>query len=259
MLFLLPTALAFAPGLTPTPRARVTSRALAPVCVDGSVVAEISHQAQYAGAAAAALFLGGGLYLGTKKPDTASPPPAPAPAAAAPVEAPVAPPPPPAAPLGQGWYKGKRSAGSHRMAGRWPGDAKRTVWVPPPGWVKPTKPVQSWYDKGQRLTPPVAAKAAPAKPTNFFDQVKAFFDQGDASSSPARPTTDWYKGKRSLGTHRSAGRWPGDSKRELWVPPPGWQPAAKPAKPAAAATPAAAGVKSWYDSGVRLGPNGVNF
>ena len=257
MLFLLPTALAFAPGLTPTPRARVTTRALAPVCVDGSLVAEMSDQAKYAGAAAAALFLGGGLYMGQIKPKTASPPAAPAPAAAAPVAAPVEPP-PPAAPVGD-WYKGKRSLGTHRSAGRWPGDAKRTVWVPPPGWVKPTKPVQSWYDKGERLTPPVAAKAAKAaaaKPANFFDQVKAFFDQGDAApSSPARPTTDWYKGKRSLGTHRSAGRWPGDAKRELWVPPPGWQPASK----AATAKPAEAGVKSWYDSGARLGPNGVNY
>ena len=167
MLFLLPTALAFAPGLTPTPtpRARVTSRALAPVCVDGSLIAEMSDQAKYAGAAAAALFLGGGLYLGTMKPKSASSPtPAPAPAAAAPVAAPVEPPP------------------------------------------------------------------------------------------PAAPVGDWYVGKRSLGTHRMAGRWPGDAKRELWVPPPGWQPASK-----AAAKPAAAGVNSWYDSGVRLGPNGVNY
>lgn len=251
MLILLPTALAFAPSLTPTPRARVTSRALAPVCVDGSVVAEMSDQAQYAGAAAAALFLGGGLYLGNTK-KSASPPAAPAPAPAAPVASVEPPPPPPAAPVVRLVATGA-ALGQHRMAGRWPGDPKRTVWVPPPGWVKPTKPVQSWYDKGQRLTPPVAAPAKPTKvPTSFFDQVKAFFESvGEgASSSPARPTTDWYKGKRSLGTHRMAGRWPGDLQREQWVPPPGWQPAAK---------PAAAGVKSWYDSGQRLGPNGVNF
>ena len=254
MLILLPTALAFAPSLTPTPRARVTSRALAPVCVDGSVVAEMSDQAQYAGAAAAALFLGGGLYLGNTK-KSASPPAAPAPAPAAPVASVEPPPPPPAAPVVRLVATGA-ALGQHRMAGRWPGDPKRTVWVPPPGWVRPTKPVQSWYDKGQRLTPPVAAKPdAPAKPANFFDQVKAFFESSDAApSSPARPTTDWYKGKRSLGTHRSAGRWPGDAKRELWVPPSGWQPASK-----AAAKPAAAGVNSWYDSGVRLGPNGVNY
>ena len=142
------------------------------------------------------------------------------------------------------------------MAGRWPGDPQREVWVPPPGWVKPTKPVQSWYDKGQRLTP-VAEKAAPAKPTNlpttFFDQLKAFFESAGAgaSSSPERPTTDWYKGKRSLGTHRMAGRWPGDPKRELWVPPPGWEPAAKPAA-AAEEWPSRGGSSGYHRMAGRL-------
>ena len=254
ILFLLPTALAFAPGLTPTPRARVTSRALAPVCVDAGAVAEMSDQAKYAGAAAAALFLGGGLYLGSK-PKSASPPAAPAPAPAAPVAPVEPPPPPPAAPVVRLVATGA-ALGTHRMAGRWPGDPQREMWVPPPGWVKPTKPVQSWYDKGQRLTPPVAEKAA-AKPTNlpttFFDQVKAFFESAGAgaSSSPARPTTDWYKGKRSLGTHRMAGRWPGDPKRELWVPPPGWQPAAKPAA-AAEEWPSRGGSSGYHRMAGRL-------
>ena len=44
-----------------------------------------------------------------------------------------------------------------------------------------------------------------------------------SSESPGRPTTDWYTGKRSAGTHRSAGRWPGDEKRTVWVPPAGWK------------------------------------
>jgi len=251
MLLLVSTAaLSFAPGLTPTPRARVTGRALAPVCLDGSLVAEVSDQAMYAGAAAAALLVGGGLYVGTKKPSSAPPPSAPTPTPAA-----VEPPPPPPAPLAGDWYTGKRTLGTHRSAGRWPGDAKREVWVPPAGWKPPTKPVQSWYDKGQRLTPPAAAKAAqapPAKKGNFFESFMAVFNTATkpAESSQARPTTDWYKGKRTLGTHRSAGRWPGDAKREVWVPPAGWKAASKPAK---------AGVKSWYDSGARLGPNGVNY
>ena len=254
MLFLLPTALAFAPGLAPTPRARVvTGRALAPVCLDGSLVAEVSDQALYAGAAAAALLVGGGLYAGNNKKTNSAPSPPPAPVAA-PAAEPDAP--PPAVPASD-WYKGKRSLGTHRSAGRWPGDEKRTLWVPPAGWKRPTKPVISWYDKGQRLTPPAATPAAKAsaKPTNFMDQFKAFFESATASapsSPPPRPTTDWYKGKRSLGTHRSAGRWPGDEKRTLWVPPAGWTPAGK-------AKPATAGVKSWYDSGARLGPNGVNY
>ena len=85
------------------------------------------------------------------------------------------------------------------------------------------------------------------------DRVKAFFESGGAgaSSSPARPTTDWYKGKRSLGTHRMAGRWPGDPKRELWVPPPGWQPAAKPAA-AAEEWPTRGGSSGYHRMAGRL-------
>jgi len=30
----------------------------------------------------------------------------------------------------------------------------REIWTPPPGWTPPTKSVQSWYDRGVRLTTP---------------------------------------------------------------------------------------------------------
>ena len=47
------------------------------------------------------------------------------------------------------------TGGPHRMSGPYPPAAAREQWEAPAGWAKPTKPVSSWYDKGERLTPPV--------------------------------------------------------------------------------------------------------
>ena len=41
------------------------------------------------------------------------------------------------------------------MAGPYPPEPQRELWQPPAGWAAPTKPVASWYDKGERLTPAV--------------------------------------------------------------------------------------------------------
>ena len=44
----------------------------------------------------------------------------------------------------------------------------REAWTPPEGWTKPTKPVQSWYDKGDRLD------AAP----RAYPYVRSWYDLG---------------------------------------------------------------------------------
>ena len=44
----------------------------------------------------------------------------------------------------------------------------REAWTPPEGWTKPTKPVQSWYDKGDRLD--AAPRANP--------YVRSWYDLG---------------------------------------------------------------------------------
>ena len=183
-------ALAFAPpGLSPT-RVRVaTCRSVVPVCVDADAVAVAVDAAatsskliaglpaeQVLGGVAAIALLGGGAAMNSNK--NASPPAAPV---VAPPPPPPAPPPPPPSPTD--WYTGKRTAGYHRSAGRWPGDPKREMWVPPAGWKPPTKPVQSWYDKGLRLEPPPAPPAAPekAKPSST-----AFMVAATASNRPRR-------------------------------------------------------------------------
>jgi len=43
------------------------------------------------------------------------------------------------------------SGALHPMAGPWPKVPAREQWTPPAGWKKPTKPVTSWYDRGDRL------------------------------------------------------------------------------------------------------------
>ena len=44
------------------------------------------------------------------------------------------------------------SGAFHPMRGPWPKAPAREQWTPPPGWTKPSKPVLSWYDKGERLS-----------------------------------------------------------------------------------------------------------
>jgi len=40
----------------------------------------------------------------------------------------------------------------HPMRGPWPKTPPREQWTPPAGWKPPSKPVTSWYDRGDRLT-----------------------------------------------------------------------------------------------------------
>ena len=40
----------------------------------------------------------------------------------------------------------------HPMRGPWPKTPPREQWIPPAGWKPPSKPVTSWYDRGDRLS-----------------------------------------------------------------------------------------------------------
>jgi len=139
------------------------------------------------------------------------------------------------------------TVGFHRGAGRMPPTPAREQWEPPPGWAPPSKPVTSWYDRGDRLAisaPPPEAAAAPAASPNLLEQFVALFSGVSASASAsAAPRASAYKGKVTVGFHRGAGRMPPTPAREQWEPPPGWAP------PSVARPPA---VASWYDSGARL-------
>ena len=55
--------------------------------------------------------------------------------------------------------------------------AARELWVAPEGWVKPAKPVQSWYDKGVRLDD------APRQ----YPYVRSWYDLGLRLKSEAAP------------------------------------------------------------------------
>ena len=57
----------------------------------------------------------------------------------------------------QAWPSLGGSSGPHRRAGTLPAPPPREVWVAPPGWKPPSKPVRSWYDAGLRLVAPVAS------------------------------------------------------------------------------------------------------
>lgn len=167
------------------------------------------------------------------------------------------------------WLAVGGTAGPHRMAGTMPRTPPRELWIPPPGWRKPSKPVrswydsgkrlravESWYDSGERLTPPVSEAApSPPPPTGpkpasaIFDEMfksfTGFFEQqkGSAAAPPeAAPAVQtWPTMGGSAGPHRMAGTMPAPPPRELWEPPPGWLPPKPPSK-----------VNSWYDSGIRL-------
>jgi len=143
--------------------------------------------------------------------------------------------------------------GPHRMAGTMPPPPVREVWTPPPGWKPPTKPVVSWYDMGIRLTPSAPEPAppppsSPQAPRPFEEMMKsfqAFFKGGEsaaaAASSPKRGP--WKAIGGTAGPHRMSGTMPPPPKRELWIPPPGWEAPSPPPRPM---------VASWYDSGQRL-------
>jgi len=225
--------------------AAVVHRSTAPVCE-----IDPSQLPIYAGAAA--VLLGGGAFAFTK---SATPAAATATAPADAVSAPV--PTAPAAFMPK--YTGKITASQHRMAGRMKKTPPREQWDPPPGWMKPTKPVVSWYDRGDRLVPDAkptaaaapAAAATPAASPSFFDMIGNMFKGGSAKattstvapSAPAATFTPTYTGKITASQHRGAGRMKKAPAREQWdgvVPAKAKAPAAK------------AGVESWYDAGMRL-------
>lgn len=234
-------ALIGAPSLRPS----VVQRAAAsPVCV----VELDPSQIQVIAGAAAVLIGGGAIGLQAKQSKVVKLV-EDAPAAPAVVERPPPPLPQPP-PAYKPQYSGKITVGQHRMAGRAKPPPPREQWVPPAGWKKPKKPVTSWYDRGDRLTPmPVAAPPPPPpKQLNLFEQFFSKFGaaaKGGAAAKDAAVFKPAYTGKVTVSQHRMAGRAKKPPPREQWVPPPGWTPPAK-------KTSAPAGVKSWYDSGKRL-------
>ena len=138
--------------------------------------------------------------------------------------------------------------GPHPKRGPWPRDPPRQQWEPPPGWVPPTKPVSSWYDRGDRLVPPAPPPAPPAPPPpTKAPPVSTFLQQlfgGALMGSKAADSTpkEWPLVGGPGGPHPKRGPWPRDPPRELWSPPPGWVPPSKKVET----------VRSWYDTGIRL-------
>jgi hypothetical protein len=147
--------------------------------------------------------------------------------------------PPPPAPVFTPSYRGKVTVGLHRMAGRAKRPPPREQWVPPEGWKKPKKPVISWYDRGDRLTPtrvaapplPPPPPPPPAKQPNIFEQFFSQFGLGRGAASQAAAVDNVlepkYTGKVTVGQHRMAGRAKPPPPREQWVPPTGWTPPSK--------------------------------
>jgi len=224
-----------------------SSRRRSTTCVSALDLSTLDPNVLY-GSAAAILVAGGGAY-GLSQKDKGS-----SATAAAVVE--KKPPPPAAPPPPRSWAPVGGTAGAHRMAGTMPAPPPRELWTPPPGWEPPrfVPPVRSWYDSGVRLQPasapePPAAPAAPPKPTSpaaFFDDfaknVQGFFDQFQAAPSPPPPKV-WLPVGGKAGAHRMAGTMGPPPPRELWKPPPGWEPPK---------FVRSEGVQSWFDAGKRL-------
>ena len=251
MLAALPiAALAFTSAPTLTRSGALVTRSPTPVA---AIDVNSLDQQQVAIIGGAVLALGGAIAYGKQNEDgsTASAPSPPKPAKSTPpARKPVA----RAKPKGWGLGNYGKSKAPHPMAGPWPKAPKREEWVPPEGWEPPKKPVQSWYDRGERLKPPApppaAAPTAPAKPTlkSFLDSLFGGFDMSPAGS--ASTAKGWGLGNygKSKAPHPSAGPWPKAPKREEWVPPEGWAPPSMPPKVV---------IESWYDSGMRLRDDGV--
>lgn len=140
-----------------------------------------------------------------------------------------------------------KKVSSHRCQGTMPKTPTRELWTPPADWKPPTKPVSSWYDRGDRLTPPEPPAAPAAPPMTFFDKIRiALSGEEPAPASPFATGLSYgiVPSARRVckGAHRMQGTMPKAPKREFWTPPPGWEPPSKPVT----------GVVSWYDSGARL-------
>ena len=85
-------------------------------------------------------------------------------------------------------------------------------------------------------------------PKNPFEQFMSMFTPTTSrTAAPAAvrakdPASTWGIGASKPTPHPKAGPWPKAPKRELWVPPAGWEPPSRPVPT----------VASWYDSGERL-------
>ena len=220
------------PGLLTAPRLPAVTPRHAAV-VSASVDFSDPTVQQYCAAAVTAA-LGGGILLSKKgeedvKADPAPPPPPPA---------------PPPAPIPKSWPLVGGSGGSHRMRGPYPRTPPREQWIPPPGWKPPTKPVTSWYDRGDRLVPPApppaAPTAAPPSPPSFVKSFDDFFKGLFTPGETQRKPSEWPAVGGSGASHPMRGPWPRTPTRELWEPPPGWTP------PAKTVWPAVGGSGAWH-------------
>jgi len=92
--------------------------------------------------------------------------------------------------------------------------------------------VQSWYDSGLRLSG-VEGVVAPAG-TPPAPSVSSWYDSGirlvePAPVEPAPKPQSWgLMGPRAVSPHRMRGTMPKPPPRELFKPPPGWEPPSKP-------------------------------
>ena len=242
-----------APLLGAVQQARPPRRAASPACVDVSTLDPATTGAVAAAIAGAAAY----AYSKSDGADSVS---APSTSTVAAVK--YTPPKPTAAERqsSQKWKPVGGGSSTHRGAGRWARQPARKLWVPPKGWEPPTKPVSSWYDRGDRLVPdtPEPKEEKPAKKkVGFFEQIFGGNDSGSAAST--KPVGG------GSGQHRGAGRWKKPAPREIWVPPPGWEPPKvvyvaiggpsgthRGAGRKAVEKPPMEWVESWYDKGKRL-------
>jgi len=234
-------AVAFSPG--PQCPRFASRRALAVTAIDDPAsVSYISENIGIISGGVSLVLFGGAFAAQQQKSDGAAPAPPPTAAAPSPAPKPQAPKP---APVKDTWGLKRKNGFRGGVNKPKPKTPKREVWKPPPGWTPPKKPVLSWYDKGERLTPPAPPPAppAPAPPMNFFDQLKAMMSGGSTEA----PVKDTWGMKRRNGFRGGVNKpKPKPKPREIWKPPPGWTPPSPPAPPPPPS------VVSWYDAGKRL-------
>ena len=171
------------------------------------------------------------------------------------------------------WPSKGGGGGVHRMAGRVYPPPVRELWYEPVGGT--TGP----HRMAGRLPPPPKPVIEYTPPTSTFRATTSKASDFDAFWRTMQGKEKWPSLGGSGGYHRMAGRWPPPGAAavvEEAAPEAAAQPAAAPAADAAprvrkrdrvaqvltgrsatpsypsAATPAAAAVVSWYDSGVRL-------
>ena len=249
--------LSFTPASPLVARSAAPQRAVAVAALDPAAL-----DPKAIGGLFAVVAAGGVAYTQQqKKADgVASPPPPPKKAVAKP------PPPPKAAAMKDSWGLKNRKGYRGGVNKPKPKTPKREIWKPPKGWKPPTKPVSSWYDRGDRLAPalaPAPPPAPPPPPKNFFEQLIEQIQGGGVAAAPAAPDSWGLKNRKGYrgGVNKPKPKTP---KREIWKPPPGYSPPSMPSPAAAApaaAAPAAAttsGKDSWGLTGAEGYRGGVN-